>query len=92
LERRGPVPGRTALSVPTIWALGAREGSDTDYAARDWTGGLWAGAGQRAEDLLDPCGLLDDGDDAHGTGAAGTPERIRLVHLFDQPCPSPRRT
>jgi len=34
-ERRRPVPGRTASSGPTLWALVAREGSDTDYAARE---------------------------------------------------------
>jgi hypothetical protein len=28
-----------------LWALVAREGSDTNYAARETTGGLCAGAG-----------------------------------------------
>jgi hypothetical protein len=57
--RRTPVPGRTASSGPTLWALVAREGSDTDDAARRTrcreygngypAGGLWAGAGQRTK-------------------------------------------
>jgi hypothetical protein len=38
-----------------------------------------------AEDLLDHCGLLDEGDDAHGTCASGTHERIRLVYGTLQP-------
>jgi hypothetical protein len=54
-EGRGPVPGWIARWAPAIWALVAREGAGTDYAAgaTRWkeysngyaAGGLWAGAG-----------------------------------------------
>ena len=43
--------------------------------------------GQVAEDLLDHCWLLDEGDDAHGTCAAGTHERIHFVDLLDEARP-----
>jgi hypothetical protein len=113
-ERRGPAPGRTGSSVPTIWALVARAGSDTAYAARAThcrefgngypAGGLWAAAGPfdqlRAEHRarwrrifpacrawhrqVDHCGLLDESNDAHGAGAAGTHERIDVVDPRDE--------
>ena len=38
--------------------------------------------GQMAEDLLDHCGLFDEGDDAHGACASRTHERIHLGHLW----------
>jgi len=44
-----------------------------------------------AEDLLDHCGLLDEGDDAHEACASGTHERIDFVHLLDEARPGPLR-
>jgi hypothetical protein len=36
------------------------------------------------QDLLDRCGLFDERDDAHGSAAAGTHERIDFVDLRDE--------
>ena len=52
-----------------------------------WAMGRGRPQGQVAEDLLDHCWLLDEGDDAHGTCAAGTHERIHFVDLLDEARP-----
>ena len=39
------------------------------------------------EDLSNDFGLFNEGDDPHWSGTPGTTERIRLIDLFDQPCP-----
>jgi hypothetical protein len=44
-----------------------------------------------AEDLLDHCRLFNEGDDAHGTCASGTHERIDFVHLPNEARPGALR-
>jgi len=43
------------------------------------------------EDLLNDLGLLDEGDDPHGSATAGTHEGVHLVDLLDQTSPGALR-
>jgi hypothetical protein len=65
-------------------------------------GGLWAWVGHNplsalgtgregGQDLRDPLGLLNDGEDPYGAATPGTHEGVHLVDLLDQPSPGTLR-
>ncbi len=82
-----PVPG------PAVTACADQTGT-TSLRGEGGEGWAMRRGGPQAEvaqDLLDHRGLFDEGDDAHGSGTAGTDERIDFVHLLDEARPGALR-